>query len=67
MSDRIIIPNPVKKQLDAVSNKTRQRILEKIKLLADNPLLEGSVKLRGYSNGYRIRIGDLSCSIRNQR
>ena len=44
--------------MDEVPNKTRQRILEKIQLLADNPRLEGSVKLRGYSNEYRIRIGD---------
>ena len=58
MPYQIIIPKPVKKQLDAIPNKTRQRILEKIKLLADNPRLESAVKLKGYRNEYRIRIGD---------
>ena len=37
MPYQVIIPKPVKKQLDAIPNKTRQRIIEKIKLLADNP------------------------------
>lgn len=58
MTYQIIIPKPVKKQLDAIPNRTRQRIIEKIKLLADNPRIEGAVKLKGYSNEYRIRIGD---------
>ena len=58
MPYQVIIPKPVQKQLDTIPNKTRQRILDKIKLLADNPRLEGTVKLKGYSNEYRIRIGD---------
>jgi mRNA interferase RelE/StbE len=58
MPYQIIIPKPVKKQLDAIPTNIRQRILEKIKLLANNPRLEGAVKLKGYINEYRLRIGD---------
>ncbi|WP_414755976.1 type II toxin-antitoxin system RelE family toxin [Anabaena sp. CCY 9910] len=58
MTHTVIIPKPVQKQLDSLQDEIRDRILEKILLLAENPRPEGVVKLRGYDNEYRIRIGD---------
>jgi mRNA interferase RelE/StbE len=58
MAYTVIIPKPVQKQLDSLSDNISDRILEKILLLADNPRPTGVVKLKGYENEYRIRIGD---------
>lgn len=58
MSYTVIFPKPVQKQLDSLPDEIRDRILEKIVLLAENPRPEGVVKLKGYENEYRIRIGD---------
>ncbi len=35
-----------------------ERVIEKIKNLASEPRPDGVVKLKGYDNEYRIRIGD---------
>lgn len=58
MTYGVIIPKPVQKQLDSLPDDIRDRILEKILPLAENPRPEGVVKLKGYENEYRIRIGD---------
>lgn len=58
MSYTVIVPKPVQKQLDSLPDDIRERIIEKIVLLAENPRPEGVVKLKGYENEYRIRIGD---------
>jgi len=58
MSYTVIVPKPVQKQLDSLPDDMRERIIEKIVLLAENPRPEGVVKLKGYENEYRIRIGD---------
>ena len=33
-------------------------MIEKIVLLAEEPRPQGAIKLKGYDNEYRIRIGD---------
>lgn len=58
MTYRIITPKVVQKQLDVLPNDVYQRILEKIKQLAENPRLDGVKKLKGSDSEYRIRIGD---------
>lgn len=58
MTYTVIVPKPVQKQLDSLRDDIRDRILEKIVLLAENPRPEGVVKLKGYDDEYRICIGD---------
>jgi mRNA interferase RelE/StbE len=58
MTHTVIIPKPVQKQLDSLPDDISSRIIEKIVLLAEEPRPQGVVKLKGYENEYRIRIGD---------
>lgn len=58
MSYTVILPKPVQKQLDNLSDDIRSRIVEKIVLLAEDPRPQGSIKLKGYDNEYRIRVGN---------
>lgn len=58
MTYTIIIPKAVQKQLDALPDDIYDRIAVKIQELAENPRPDGVVKLKGYENEYRIRIGD---------
>lgn len=58
MSYTVIVPKPVQKQLDSLPDDIRNRIIERLVLLAENPRPEGAIKLKGYENEYRIRIGD---------
>lgn len=58
MSYQVIVPKPVQKQLDSLPRKIRDRMIERIGILKENPRPPGSVKLKGYENEYRIRVGD---------
>ncbi|MBW4623080.1 MAG: type II toxin-antitoxin system RelE/ParE family toxin [Cyanosarcina radialis HA8281-LM2] len=58
MSYEVIIPKPVRKQLDALPEDISARILDKILSLAEDPRPSGVKKLKGFDNEYRIRIGD---------
>jgi mRNA interferase RelE/StbE len=49
-------PSAVKEIESIPRKKDRQRIIQCIGLLADNPRLSGSIKLSGYDR-YRIRMG----------
>lgn len=52
-----IKPSAVK-EIEAVDlKKTRQRIVERIQALADNPRPPGCEKLSGYRDRYRLREG----------
>jgi len=55
---QVIIPKPVQKQLDDLPDSFRQRVIRRILALKENPRPFGCVKLTGYENEYRIRIGD---------
>jgi len=48
----------VKKELRKLANHDRTAIVRKIENLKDNPLPEGSAKLKGSINLFRIRHGD---------
>ena len=54
----IIITKSIQKQLDNLPNNIQERVYDKISQLAEEPRPDGVVKLKGYDNEYRIRIGD---------
>lgn len=58
MGYEVIIPAPVQKQIDNLPVKEFDKIIAKIFLLKQNPRYPGSIKLKGFKNEYRIRIGD---------
>jgi len=55
---RVLIKTSAAKELEAVGAKAdRQRIIAKIQALQVNPRLQGSEKLAGYVDRYRVRQG----------
>ena len=58
MKYQIIIPKPVQKELDDLPDNIRDRIINRILTLKDNPRPHGCIKLKRYDNEYRIRIGE---------
>lgn len=58
MTYEIIITKSIQKQLDNLPNNIQERVYYKISQLAEEPRPDGVVKLKGYDNEYRIRIGD---------
>jgi mRNA interferase RelE/StbE len=55
---RLVIKASVAKEIEAVGTKIdRQRIVERIRILARDPRSPGSEKLAGYSDRYRVRQG----------
>ena len=58
MTYEIIITKSIQKQLDNLPNNIQERVYEKFSQLAEEPRPDGVVKLKGYDNEYRIRIGD---------
>lgn len=52
---RVIVPKPVQKQLDALPQQVKSRIIEHILALKSEPRPPGCVKLKGYTADYRIR------------
>lgn len=58
MSYIIVISKSVQKQIDNLPNDFKDRIVEKIQYLADEPRPDGVVKLKSSDNEYRIRVGD---------
>ncbi|MBM4044953.1 MAG: type II toxin-antitoxin system RelE/ParE family toxin [Planctomycetes bacterium] len=58
MECRVIIPRGVQKRLDDLPEAVGERVLNRILALRANPRPFGCVKLEGYEQEYRIRIGD---------
>ena len=58
MTYEIIITKSIQKKLDNLPNNIQERVYDKISQLAEEPRPDGVVKLKGYDNEYRIRIGD---------
>ncbi len=58
MSYRVVIPKPVQKQLDDLPDDVCDRIIKRIMVLKEHPRPRGCIKLKGYENEYRIRIGN---------
>lgn len=58
MSYQVVIPKPVQKRIDTLSQNVRDRVLRALIKLKDNSQPPGCIKLKGYDNEYRIRVGD---------
>lgn len=58
MSFRVIIPKNLLKFFGNLEPITKHKFIEKLKLLEDTPKPIGSIKLKGFENQYRIRMGD---------
>jgi mRNA interferase RelE/StbE len=53
-----LIKSSAAKELEAVGTKAdRQRIVQRIQAVAENPRSQGSEKLAGYTHRYRVRQG----------
>jgi mRNA interferase RelE/StbE len=57
-SYEIVFARSARKELQNLSRAVSERILDKIELLAKDPRAPDSRKLHGYSNLWRIRIGE---------
>jgi mRNA interferase RelE/StbE len=58
MSYSIVISKSVQKQINDLPSQIRNRVVEKIQSLAQEPRPSDIVKLKGSGKEYRIRIGD---------
>ena len=58
MSYSIVISKSVQKQINDLPSQIRNRVVEKIQGLAQEPRPSDVVKLKGSGKEYRIRIGD---------
>lgn len=58
MTYTVIIAKSVQKQIEALPREIGERVVEKLVQLKDNPRPMGAIKLKGFSDEYRIRIGD---------
>lgn len=54
---RLILSNKAEKQLDKLSDKIAEPIIDALENLKTNPRPNGYIKLKG-KNSYRIRIGN---------
>jgi mRNA interferase RelE/StbE len=55
---RLLIKASAAKELEAVGTKAdRQRIVERVQALGTSPRPQGSEKLAGYADRYRVRQG----------
>lgn len=57
MTYQVIIKKSVEKELDSLSAKLRERIIQRLLALEENPRPQGVKKLQG-EESYRLRIGD---------
>ena len=55
---RITFWSSVKKDIRHIPHMVMERIKVVMQSLSDNPFPEGSKKLHGYTNVYRIRVGN---------
>jgi len=55
---QIVFTRSARRELESLSRDTAGRILTKMELLASNPRPPGSIKLRGQSGLWRLRVGD---------
>ncbi len=54
----IFLSRQARKFLDSLDESDRERIKEKLRLLAENPFSLPYKKIKGRENTYRIRVGN---------
>lgn len=58
MTYQIIVTKSIQKELDNLPNDIKEHVYEKVAQLGEVPRPDGVVKLKGYENEYRVRVGD---------
>jgi mRNA interferase RelE/StbE len=58
MTYTIVISKSVQKQIKDLPSDLRERIIEKIKILTNDPRPDGVVKLKNSDREYRVRVGN---------
>jgi mRNA interferase RelE/StbE len=58
LSYRLEVVRRAQKQLARIQPQDRERIIGEIDALAEDPKPHGSTKLQGYTDTWRIRVGD---------
>ncbi len=58
MTYTLEISNPAKKDFRNIPETFQEKIRSAIRLLSDDPRPDGVVKLKGFKDLYRIRVGD---------
>ena len=58
MNYTVLISKSVRKHLDRLPEEVKPRTFAEIQSLAANPRPNGVKKLKGYSDQYRIRVGN---------
>jgi mRNA interferase RelE/StbE len=58
MTYTIIISKTVKKQINDLPDHIKKRVIEKIKNIAQEVRPVNAIKLKGFDQEYRLRIGD---------
>ncbi len=58
MPYRILITRQAEKQLDAMPQQLANRVDQHIEALREDPRPSGVKKLRGYTDTYRVRVGN---------
>jgi mRNA interferase RelE/StbE len=58
MTYTIVISKSVQKQIKDLPSHIRERIIEKIKTLTNDPRPDGVVKLKNSDREYRVRVGN---------
>lgn len=65
MSYRVIVPKSVQKQLDSLPANVRNRVIERLILLAENPRPPGVVKLKAMKTSIASELVTIKCGTRS--
>jgi len=57
MNFSVFFSRRAEKEFKTLERRIAERCLEKIKLLSENPIPRGAIKLKGLENVFRIRVG----------
>ena len=58
MNYTVLVSKSVRKQIDKLPEEVKPRTFSKIQALAVNPRPDGVKKLKGYTDQYRLRVGN---------
>jgi mRNA interferase RelE/StbE len=58
VSYRVLVSRTARKHIDGLPQQARARVLRDITALGDDPRPPGCLKLKGFQDEYRVRVGD---------